>query len=139
MAFALGFAGGFADDGAEPEPEPQPGVIGRGSGSPLYRTRWVPRPGQPAPPPVRIAVAVHVGYRWSASVIRVAFRSRLIQAAPRMSFRVAALTTYVRARGVTAKATAKVVKVQVDQVALSRFAYEVRELTEVAVALTAWQ
>jgi hypothetical protein len=137
VAFALGFAGGFADAGVEPEP--QPVVSGRGSGSPLFRTRWVPRPGQPALPPVRLTVSVHVGYRCSATVTRIAPKVRLVQAAPRLSFRVTALTTYVRARGFAAKTTAKVVKVDVDPIAVSRFAYEVRELTEVAVALTAWQ
>ena len=137
MAFALGFAGGFADAGAEPEPEPEPTpvVVGRGSGSPLYRTRWVPRPGQPAPPPVRLAVSVHVGYRWSAAVTRIAPKVRIAQPPPRFSFRVTALTTYVRARSVTATTTAKVVNIRIDPAA----AHEIRELTELAVVLAAWQ
>lgn len=137
MAFALGFAGGFADAGAEPEPTPV--VTGRGSGSPLYRARWTSRPGQPAPPPVRIAASVHVDYRWATAVTRIAVKVRLAQAAPRMSVRITALTMWLRARAVTAKTTAKVVKVDVDPVAVSQFAYEVRELNEIAIALTAWQ
>ncbi len=139
MAFALGFAGGFADAAVEPEPEPTPVIIGSGSGSPLYRRRWVARPGQPAPPPVRLAVSVHVDYRWSAAVTRIAPKVRLVQAAPQLSVRVTALTMWLRTRGFTAQTSAKVVKVDIDQIALSRFAYEVRELNEIAVALTAWQ
>jgi hypothetical protein len=140
MAFALGFAGGFADVPAEPGPEPTPIIVGRGTGALLYPARWVPRPRQPAPAPARITVTLpHANYRWSVAVTRLALKARFAQATPRLSFRVAAITMWLRARGATAKTTVKVVKVDVDQVALSRFAYETRELTEVAVALTAWQ
>lgn len=138
MAFALGFAGGFAD-AALPEPEPTPGIIGRGSGTPLFRTRWIPRQGQPAPPPVRIAVAfARFDYRWSVAITRLTFRVRLAQVAPRLSFRVTALTLWIRARGATAVTTSKVVRVEGGR-KLSEWAYEQRELTEIALALTAWQ
>lgn len=138
MAFALGFAGGFADTAVQPEPEPEP-IVGRGSGAPLVRTRWIPRPRQPPLPPVRIAVAVHVGYRLDVAVTTVAPQVRLTLDPPHLSVRVATVTMWLRTGGFAATTAAKVVKVDVDPVAVSRFAYEVRELTEIAVALTAWQ
>ncbi len=137
VAFGQGFAGGFAD-GAVVEPEPVPVIIGSGGASPWHRTRWISsRPFAPQPP-VRIRAAVHVGYRWSATVTTIHPHVRLTQPPPRLTARPASLTMWVRTRTVPPVATCKVAYVEGGR-ALSQFAYETRELAEIALVLAAWK
>lgn len=137
MAFALGFAGGFADNEVETPPIPPPVTVG--GGAPLYRQRWIQAPVAPRipQPPVRIRARIRVAYRWTARVVRVTPPVKMAVAGPRLGLQVKAVTVHIAERKVATRMEVKNVHLAVDPVALSRHAWEQRELDEIAVALAA--
>lgn len=103
----------------------------------LVRRRWTATPIQ-APKPVAATVRAHltIDYRLTGRVVAVRRTAVSLPSAPEAEIRRAAITVTTRAAvNITTKAASTVT---VDQKALSRFAAEMRELGELAVALTLW-
>lgn len=138
MAFALGFAGGFADEEVETPPTPPPVTVG--GGAPMYRRRWIPTQVAPRTPqpPVRVRARIRVTYRWSARVVRIAPLVKMVATGPRLGLQVKSVRVHVAERKVSTRMEVKSMRVAVDPVALSRHAWEQRELDELAVVLSVW-
>ena len=134
MAFALGFAGGFADAVEAPPEAPPPQTVG--GGAIIVSRRWQPV-AAPKPYPARVQVRARVTWRWSARVTSVAPPLR-IATVPTLKLRPASLTIWPAPMIGTFVTKVAVADVNIDPIALARFTYETRELNEIAVALAAW-